>query len=224
VNLCCDAADDEAARHAADEIVGDDTLCATGLGGTDMGRFDKKEPKLSEVKAVLQRLQGFPEDERPARPPPVQEPSRRGGAIVAAIILAPAVAILGAVYLFTNLTTSDSRKAVVERAERPPVKSESVKAALEVARALMAKGQVRAARERLLALAHKGSPDAAWDVARSYDPNVLATIPQADAAPDIPEATRWYRAWYESAVKEGMVATSVSIERIISAMQTSAQR
>ena len=35
-----------------------------------MGRFDKKEPKLNEVKAVLQRLQGFPEDETPAPPPP----------------------------------------------------------------------------------------------------------------------------------------------------------
>jgi hypothetical protein len=95
---------------------------------------------------------------------------------------------------------------------------------LEVARGLMAKGQVRAAREQLLALARKGSPDAAWDVARSYDPNVLATLPQPDAAPDIPEASRWYRTWHETAVKEGMVANSVSVERIIGAMQRSAQR
>ena len=189
-----------------------------------MGRLDNKEPKLSEVKAVLQRLQGFPEDENPAQRPPVHARPQRGGAIVAIIVLAPVVAILGAVYLFTSLITSDSRQTPVPSVERPPVNSEGVKAALQVARALMAKGQVHAARRQLIALAREGSPDAAWDVARSYDPNVLATIPQPDAAPDIPEATRWYRAWYASAVKEGMVANSVSIERIIGAMQTSAQR
>ncbi|MFZ1106303.1 MAG: hypothetical protein WAN86_26150 [Hyphomicrobiaceae bacterium] len=189
-----------------------------------MGRLDRKEPKLNEVKAVLQRLQGFPEDENPAQQPPVHARPRRSGAIVAIIILAPVVAILGAVYLFTSLITSDSRQTTVPSVERSPVNSEGVKAALEVGRALMAKGQVHAARQQLIALARDGSPDAAWDVARSYDPNVLATIPQPDAAPDTAEATRWYRAWYASAVKEGMVATSVSIERIIGAMQTSAQR
>jgi hypothetical protein len=192
-----------------------------------MARFDKKEPKLTEVKAVLQRLQGFPEDDNPTRRHPVQAQQARpgrGGAIVAAIVLAPVVALLGAAYVFTNLNTSDSGQATVQSVERPPVASKGVKGALAAARALMAKGQVHAARQQLIALARGGSPDAAWDVARSYDPNVLATIPKPDAAPDIPEATRWYRAWYMSAVKEGMVASSVSIERIINAMQTSAER
>jgi hypothetical protein len=185
-----------------------------------MGRFDKKEPKLNEVKAVLQRLQGFPEDEKP-RTAPRSAGARRspGGAIVAAIIFVPAAAILVALYVFTSLPQSDPQKAAVQSVEPAPISSEAVKAVLEAARALMAKGQVRAAREQLLAVAWKGSPDAAWDLARSYDPNVLATIPQADAGPDIPEATRWYRTWHASAVKEGMVANSVSIERIIGAMQ-----
>lgn len=193
-----------------------------------MGRFDKKEPKLNEVKAVLQRLQGFPEDESPAGVVPASGGARRprGGAIVAATVFGLAGAILGAAYVSGSLTTSTTQKAGVETTALPPptVRSEAVKAALEVARGLMAKGQVRAAREQLLALARKGSPDAAWDVARSYDPNVLATLPQPDAAPDIPEASRWYRTWHETAVKEGMVANSVSVERIIGAMQRSAQR
>jgi hypothetical protein len=194
-----------------------------------MGRFDKKEPKLNEVKAVLQRLQGFPEDEMPAGAFSARVGARqpRGSAVVATIIFGLAGAVLGAAYLFGNLTSSSAPQqtaAGTTQPHSPPLRSEAVKAALESARAMMAKGQVRAAREQLLALAWKGSPDAAWDVARSYDPNVLATLPQPDATPDIPEASRWYRTWYDSAVKEGMVANSVSIERIIGAMQRSAQR
>jgi hypothetical protein len=189
-----------------------------------MGRFDKKEPKLNEVKAVLQRLQGFPDDEPTvvvARPKRAGAPRSRGGAIVAAIIFIPAVALLVALYLFANVSPPDPHSAEVgAEAPKVEIRSEAVKAALEAARKLMAKGQVRAAREQLLALAWQGSPDAAWDLARSYDPNVLATVPDADAAPDVPEATRWYRTWYEAAVKEGMVTpNSVSIERIIGAMQ-----
>jgi hypothetical protein len=193
-----------------------------------MGRFDKKEPKLNEVKAVLQRLQGFPED--PAPPPAAEKasapaPPRRGG-MIAVIILLPAAAIIGAAMLFSSLLTSEPGPEAGPTIVAAPKfeRTEAVKAALEAARGLMAKGQVRAAREQLLALAVRGSPDAAWDVARSFDPNVLATIPQADAAPDIAEATRWYRTWYDSAVKEGMVANSVSIERIITSMQNAPSR
>jgi hypothetical protein len=189
-----------------------------------MGRFDKKEPKLNEVKAVLQRLQGFPDDEptvvikrasaAPRRSPP-------SGAVVAAIIFVPAAAILVAVYLFTSLSPPQPEQAVVKGGEAPRVelKTDVVKAALEVARALMAKGQVKAAREQLLAMGWKGVPDAAFDVARSYDPNFLATLPEPDASPDIAEATRWYRKWYETGAKEGTVqANKESVERIIRAM------
>jgi hypothetical protein len=187
-----------------------------------MGRFNKKEPKLNEVKAVLQRLQGFPEDEKPVEQPPrVPRPSQ-GVAVIAGISVALVAGALGAAYLlagvFTGHAPSEPQRAVVE-STKSPVKSEVAKTALEAARALMAKGHVRAAREQLLTLAGRGSSDAAWDVARSYDPNALATIPEADAAPDIPEATRWYRIWYAAAVKEGTVGKNVSIERIIGAMQ-----
>jgi hypothetical protein len=98
-------------------------------------------------------------------------------------------------------------------------KGPAVKTALEGARGLMAKGHVRAARERLLALADQGSPDAAWDLARSYDPNVLVALPGADAPANVKEAERWYRAWYAAAVRDGLVADSVSLERIIGSMR-----
>jgi hypothetical protein len=193
-----------------------------------MGRFDKTEPKLNEVKAVLQRLQGFPEDEKPVRQPP-PKPRHSYGVIVIAVCVVLLAGGLGAAYLFTATAPPEPQKAIADTSVKslaksevvksPAVKSEAAKIALETARALMAKGQVRAAREQLLALAAKGSSDAAWDVARSYDPNWLGTLPEPDAAPDIPEAERWYRTWYEAAVNEGTVGKNVSIERIIGAMQ-----
>jgi hypothetical protein len=90
---------------------------------------------------------------------------------------------------------------------------------LEVALGLLQAGRVQAARQRLLSLSSGGAADVAWALARSYDPNFLRTIPTADAAPSIEEATRWYRTWYAAAVKQGLVADSVSLERIIGSMR-----
>jgi hypothetical protein len=83
----------------------------------------------------------------------------------------------------------------------------------------MANGRVQAARRQLVRLASEGSADAAWSLARSYDPNYLGTIPSADAAADVEEATRWYQTWRTVAVKEGLVAGSISLERIIRSMR-----
>jgi hypothetical protein len=210
-----------------------------------MARSDNNDPKLSEVKAVLQRLQGFEtEPDEPAAETPAGAGHRAGrgvGVVTGAIILATAAGLFGAAYLFvranapsleppgTNEETTartagvpqsppDPQEVGAASAPQKPLSALEMKAALEGARALMSRGRVRAARERLLVLANKGSPDAAWDLARSYDPNVLAALP-ADAAPDVTEATRWYRAWYAAAVREGLVADSVSLERIIGSMR-----
>jgi hypothetical protein len=212
-----------------------------------MARSDNDDPKLSEVKAVLQRLQGFEAepDEGTAQKPAGAETQSGGGVAVVtgAIILAMAAGLAGAAYLFVRdktpapepPATADETMARTTGVPKSPPDSQEpgagasappqtppavpeVKAALEGARALMSKGRVRAAREQLLALAGKGSPDAAWDLARSYDPNVLAALP-ADAPPDVKEATRWYRAWYAAAVRDGLVADSVSLERIIGSMR-----
>jgi hypothetical protein len=210
-----------------------------------MARSDDNDPKLSEVKAVLQRLQGFDtEPDGPAAQKPAGAGHRAGrgvAAVTAVILMATAAGLFGAAYLFvpakppsreppaTKEETAAQTAGVPQSPpaaqepsgtsapQRPPSEIE-VKAALDGARALMSKGRVRAARARLLALANEGSSDAAWVLARSYDPNVLAALP-ADAAPDVTEATRWYRAWYAAAVREGLVADSVSLERIIGSMR-----
>jgi hypothetical protein len=208
-----------------------------------MAHSNNKDPKLSEVKAVLQRLQGFETEPEPATNKSADTDRRSGrGAVVAAwfVILATTVGLLGAVYLFVLTTgpgpdpprTAEEAPARMVSVppsppqaqepaaapQRPDPAAPDVKAALEGARALMAKGKVRAAREQLLTLANRGSPDAAWDLARSYDPNVLAGL-SADATPDVKEATRWYRTWYAAAVRDGLVADSVSLERIIGSMR-----
>ena len=63
------------------------------------------------------------------------------------------------------------------------------------------------------------APDVAWALARSYGPNHLKGIQGADADPDVAEATRWYRMWYAAAVKQRMIADSVSLEKIIGSMR-----
>jgi hypothetical protein len=211
-----------------------------------MAPSNNKDPKLSEVKAVLQRLQGFETEPGAATKNPARRERRSGrGAAIATgfIILATAGGLLGAAYRFVRpndhvpgrpvaaenpkepteavpppSSPATQEPAAVPASQRLDSATPDAKGTLERARALMAKGKVRAAREQLLVLANKGSPDAAWDLARSYDPNVLAGLP-ADAAPDVKEATRWYRTWYAAAVREGLVADSVSLERIIGSMR-----
>src|SRR5262245_15271133 len=122
-----------------------------------MGRFGKKEPKLNEVKAVLQRLQGFPEEEKPSSSQSAtnSKGSPRSRSVVATtIVIGQAAALLVGVFLFVKFMTPIIRQAAVVGTE--PLKLEAAKASLEVARGLMAKGQVQAAREQLIALARKG--------------------------------------------------------------------
>jgi hypothetical protein len=103
-------------------------------------------------------------------------------------------------------------------AERPGAPT-TIHPAVEAAQALMSTGRVQAARQQLLAMASDGSPTVAWALARSYDPNHLKGIEGADAGPDVAEATRWYRTWHAGAVKQGMIADSVSLEKIIGSMR-----
>lgn len=80
---------------------------------------------------------------------------------------------------------------------------------------LMASGRVQAARAALLGATPGDSPDIAFALARSYDPNYLATLPSADAAANVAEAKRWYRTWYDIAVRQGLVSNGVPLERLI---------
>jgi hypothetical protein len=238
-----------------------------------MPHSKQDDPNLSEVKAVLERLQRISrgpntrglhtvnEDYaawRPAPQPaeqsvtevkggptlplgmaapddPMNVPMRR--VVGAVAVIATLLAAFMTIY-FTQQTDStigpppnDVRKdsletaaggAIVQSADPAatpptPLVSETPKsrAALQAASGFMASGRVQAARAELLSVVQEGSADVAWALARSYDPNLLSTILAADASADALEASRWYRIWYDIAVKQGLVADSVSLERII---------
>jgi hypothetical protein len=90
---------------------------------------------------------------------------------------------------------------------------------LAVAQGLMDKGKVTEARRVLnndLASRH---PEAALLLARSFDPNSLQLIANADASPDPAEAERWYRRWSELASGEGLALDRERLDRIIKAMR-----
>lgn len=79
--------------------------------------------------------------------------------------------------------------------------------ALVRARSALQAGHVKEARALLAAGVADAHSEAAFVYARSFDPGFLGTLAGSDAAPDVVEAARWYRRWYELAQKEGAVTT-----------------
>ncbi len=74
---------------------------------------------------------------------------------------------------------------------------------IEVANSLIRRGKIIAAREILLGLTKNEAKfsntmyaKVALALARSYDINVLKSLPSPDAYPDIVEAEYWHRQWY----------------------------
>jgi hypothetical protein len=90
---------------------------------------------------------------------------------------------------------------------------------LENARQLMASGQIAAARKLLLQPALTASQDAAWLIARSFDPNYLATLRSPDAAADKVQAEEWYRRWRDIGARNGAGMDDARLKRLIDAMQ-----
>ncbi len=205
------------------------------------GRVDRK---LSEVRGVLHHLQGLPAKRQSAGSRPAELGFRRGyliGIASTTTVMATAAVVLVFGYAlpgFSPQATSTPKDgpsrqlasskvpdasgvftgSAVSPEERPDA-STTVRQAVEAAQALMSTGRVQAARQRLLAMASDGSPDVAWALARSYDPNHLKGIEGADADPDVAEATGWYRTWYAAAVKQRMITDSFSLEKIVGSMQ-----
>jgi hypothetical protein len=164
--------------------------------------------------------------------------------VKAGILLAPLMVVVAGVIIFANLDgqnqavvvkerpadgaresvptaipapAQEARKPAVEEARRPAAEEAPKSLALH-ASDLMASGQVQAARSALLRAMQDDSADVAFALALSYDPNYLATIPAPDAGPDVTEAKRWYRTWYDIAVKQGLVSDRIPLERIIRSM------
>jgi hypothetical protein len=209
-----------------------------------MDRSGREGRKLSEVRGLLHRLQELPAQRQPAGPQPAEAGFRRGylvGIASTTTVLVTAALVLVFGYLLPDSspevapTPKDGPKrqlasskapeasgvvagAAVAPEERPSAPT-TISPAVEAAQTLMSTGRVRAARQRLLAVASEGSPEVAWALARSYDPNHLKGIENSDAAPDVAEATRWYRTWYAIAVKQRMITDNVSLEKIIGSMR-----
>jgi hypothetical protein len=207
-----------------------------------MDQSGREDPKLSEVKAVLHRLQGLPAESQSADFLAAEpNPSGRRWIGLAGLFIVAAAVLLAVLIALPNFreratsvpksapktaapkelptdgpnTTSVAKAGSASQAAKQP----SIKAALESAAALMNSGRIQDARRQLLAIATDGSPDVALALARTYDPNVLAQIPAPDAPPDVAEATRWYRAWHAAAVKQGVSLDRMSLERLIGSMQ-----
>jgi hypothetical protein len=202
------------------------------------------DSKLGEVRAVLERLQTFSAEPnnsqlqsdagRSESGASERAGRRRAPAAIGLAIAAAAFALLGLLWLTVSstdradpsvaatpdVTVGDHAISEGDASARQPVLRSSVpRTDIDVAQELLSKGQVQAARKQLLGLSSGDNADVAWMLARSYDPNFLATIPHADAAADVEQATQWYRTWHAAAVMQGMVPNSVSVERIIGSMR-----
>ncbi len=83
---------------------------------------------------------------------------------------------------------------------------------------LLAAGRIAEARELLMKADPESDPDAAWALARTFDPRYVARIPGSDAAPDVALATKWYRTWHALALAKGRISGDVVVERILRGM------
>jgi hypothetical protein len=84
---------------------------------------------------------------------------------------------------------------------------------------LMDSGHIAAAREMLLRPDLAASQEGAWLLARSFDPNYLATIQSPDASADKRQTEEWYRRWRDIGVRNGMVMDDLRLKRIINSMR-----
>ncbi len=190
--------------------------------------------QLEEVKAILHRLQSLSAEFSTGVPAAAVAKSGPRSRAAGRRALAAGLGLLGGLvtiglgaYVLKDLGQSSLPAAGVRSPQAPeatlplatePQPEASAQSILEKALQDLAAGRVKAAREALIRSQHRGSADMAWTLARSYDPNFLAEIARSDAEPNVREAARWYRIWYSRAVTDGLVADSVSLERIIGSM------
>lgn len=102
-------------------------------------------------------------------------------------------------------------------APAPP--SEPPSPAIANAKQMMDAGKIIAARQLLLQQSLSGSQDGAWLLARSYDPNYLASVRSPDAAADKEKAAEWYNRWREIGARKGVVMDDVHFRRLIETMK-----
>lgn len=202
-----------------------------------------KDKELDAVKLALRRIQRISQEpldetDTPANPPVESRRSmpqagnrllRRAPLLLAAAVFIGILAGVGAAGITgwrplgpaaERANGGAGRMAVVPPA--PPAElatSASAASSLEAkAQSLLEAGRVREARENIAGVAAK-SPELALMLARSYDPNYLRLIANADAPADVAEAERWYRTWRDIAREQGLVMNAERFDRIIKAMR-----
>ena len=120
-----------------------------------------------------------------------------------------------------SLSASVEQRDELIELEAPNLASRSGKVGASIqtdAQSLLKSGRVVEARHALIHLTDK-SPEIILMLARSYDPNYLRLIPNANAEADPAEAERWYRAWRDVASKHGLVLERQRFDRIIRSLQ-----
>jgi hypothetical protein len=90
---------------------------------------------------------------------------------------------------------------------------------IDKAHELMDSGRIAAARTILQRPDLAASQEGAWLLARSYDPNYLASIRSSDASADRRQAEEWYRRWRDIAARNGLVMDDMRLKRIIDSMR-----
>ena len=83
----------------------------------------------------------------------------------------------------------------------------------------MLKGDVKTARVLFVQGMEFGSPEAALALARSFDPEALAQMPNANAQPDAARAEAMYREWHRRSVAAGTIAPGVKLSKLIQTMR-----
>jgi hypothetical protein len=102
--------------------------------------------------------------------------------------------------------------------EAPALSHQEEDALLTDARRLLSEGNVSSARALLLRGGAGAHADVAFVLAQSYDPNYMQSLPNANSTPDPSEAARWYKKWYELAVRSGLEMDPGRLQRVINAM------
>jgi hypothetical protein len=197
--------------------------------------------KLHEVNAFLQRLQRFDEEPRPPAKDRMKLARRpltfrtlssmttprfpRGLILIVASALAFFAGDLGFRHWRVELDgpTNNAQASLAIAVSFPGAMSEaslemSPTVALGKAQRLMDAGQISAARQLLLRSDVAATQGGAWSLARSYDPNYLASLPSSDTSSDKAQAAVWYRRWRDIAVSDGMSMDDVHLKRLIDFM------
>ncbi len=159
---------------------------------------------------------------------------KRLGAFALATIAIGAVAMLAS-EMFIKYWPADpaSQPATASAAVPPPAARAAVQTAgtsvaavapappspaVTSAKKMMDSGKIKAARELLLQPFLASTQDGAWLIARSFDPNYLATVVSPDAVGDKAKAAEWYGRWRDIGARNGVPMDNAQLRRLVESL------